>query len=145
MLKRLVKRVLPRPLLHEIRRYVLYGFEDVVDRLAGRREDMVPPKRMIYIGTFDFKKVGDEFMAYFRDLGRLSPDAEERRGRIGHERRRRGQRVDRAAPRAGIRNRPQCGREHLHIVEAGLRHGTAGDAPTMGESVDPGAVQRTCE
>jgi len=75
MIKNLIKKTVPVHVLESVKRNLFYGFSDLMDTLAGRREDMVPPKRMIFIGGMDFKKVGDEFLGHFRDLAGLSPDA----------------------------------------------------------------------
>ena len=47
---------------------------DSVDTVLGRRDPMIPPRRMIYIGSGDFRSRGDEFLGYFRDLCGLGED-----------------------------------------------------------------------
>ena len=47
---------------------------DSVDRVLGRRDPMIPPRRMIYIGSGDFRSRGEEFLGYFRDLCGLGED-----------------------------------------------------------------------
>jgi len=47
---------------------------DSVDTILGRRDPMIPPRRMIFIGSGDFRSLGDEFLGYFRDLCGLGED-----------------------------------------------------------------------
>jgi ubiquinone/menaquinone biosynthesis C-methylase UbiE len=47
---------------------------DVVDAILGRREDLVPPRRLSFVGSGDYVKLGDEFLQHFKDLGQLRPD-----------------------------------------------------------------------
>ena len=46
---------------------------DAVDRVRGRREPLVPPRRLNFVGPGDFVAVGDEFMRHFTELGGLKP------------------------------------------------------------------------
>lgn len=47
---------------------------DVADRLRGRSEPLVPPRRLNFVGPGDFVAVGDEFLRHFVELGALKPD-----------------------------------------------------------------------
>jgi ubiquinone/menaquinone biosynthesis C-methylase UbiE/peptidoglycan hydrolase CwlO-like protein len=51
-----------------------YFAMDTVDLLLGRRDKLTPPRRMISIGEGDFKKIGEEFLRYFIELGSLKPN-----------------------------------------------------------------------
>ena len=44
---------------------------DVADRVRGRGEPLVPPRRLNFVGPGDFVAVGDEFMRHFAELGGL--------------------------------------------------------------------------
>ncbi len=46
---------------------------DVIDTVVGRRDPFVPPRRLVYVGAGDYRRVGDEFRRYFTDLGGLEP------------------------------------------------------------------------
>ena len=46
---------------------------DFVDSLLGRRDPMVPPRRMIFVGSGDFLAIGEAFLDLFRKLGSLQP------------------------------------------------------------------------
>jgi SAM-dependent methyltransferase len=46
---------------------------DLVDRLRGRRDPLVPPRKMIFVGGPLFRAVGEEFFALFRRAG-LRPE-----------------------------------------------------------------------
>lgn len=47
---------------------------DSVDTVLGRRDPMIPPRRMIFIGSGDFRSRGEEFLGYFRNLCGLGRD-----------------------------------------------------------------------
>ena len=46
---------------------------DVKDRLSGRADRLVPPRRLDFAGHSDFVGTGDEFLSYFVELGGLQP------------------------------------------------------------------------
>ena len=46
---------------------------DARDRLSGRRDPLVPPRRLQFVGRGDFVATGDEFLGYFLDLAGLRP------------------------------------------------------------------------
>jgi len=49
--------------------------EDALDCLLGRRDELTPPKRKIFVGgREDYKRIGEEFLRYFIELGGLEPD-----------------------------------------------------------------------
>jgi SAM-dependent methyltransferase len=48
---------------------------DAMDALAGRRDQLTPPRRMSgYVGGGDFRATGEEFLGHFRELGDLRPE-----------------------------------------------------------------------
>jgi SAM-dependent methyltransferase len=46
---------------------------DAIDTLRGRRDPLTPPRRLIFVGDGDYRKIGQEFLEYFVELGRLQP------------------------------------------------------------------------
>jgi SAM-dependent methyltransferase len=46
---------------------------DQIDLLAGRRDALVPSRRLMCVGGGDFRRVGEAFLRLFRDLGGLKP------------------------------------------------------------------------
>jgi SAM-dependent methyltransferase len=45
---------------------------DALDALTGRRDHLIPPRRMSgYVGRGDFRATGEEFLGHFRDLAGL--------------------------------------------------------------------------
>lgn len=46
---------------------------DAADVLAGRRDRLVPPRRLDFVGHSDFAATGDEFLGHFVALGGLQP------------------------------------------------------------------------
>lgn len=47
---------------------------DLRDRLGGRGDRLVPPRRLDFVGHSDFVATGDEFLAHFRELAALGRD-----------------------------------------------------------------------
>jgi SAM-dependent methyltransferase len=47
---------------------------DLSDRVTGRADPLVPPRRMQFVGRGDFARTGDEFLGYLLDLAGLRPD-----------------------------------------------------------------------
>lgn len=70
MIQRL--RIVSQNLLKQAWRKLYYLPIDAIDRLKGRN-NMVPPRSMIFIGGGDFEKIGQEFKKYFVDLANLRP------------------------------------------------------------------------
>jgi len=46
---------------------------DVKDRVSGRSDRLVPPRRLDFVGHSDFVATGDEFLGHFVELGGLQP------------------------------------------------------------------------
>jgi SAM-dependent methyltransferase len=46
---------------------------DLRDRLSGRGDPLVPPRRLQFVGRGDFVATGDEFLRHFLDLAGLEP------------------------------------------------------------------------
>jgi len=57
--------------LKKILKYVYYTSLDLVDTLTFRRDKNYPPRRLNFVGSADFKAVGDEFLNHFFTLGGL--------------------------------------------------------------------------
>jgi SAM-dependent methyltransferase len=55
-------------------RNLVYGSLDALDNVRGRSGELVPPRRLGYVGAGNFRAVGQEFLGHFRDLGGLRPD-----------------------------------------------------------------------
>lgn len=73
MLKQVMKKALPPPVYHKLGLLVRYGIPDLADYVLGRRQPMVPPRRMIFIGGPKFIEIGDEFFGHFKKLGHIEP------------------------------------------------------------------------
>ncbi len=71
-LARRIRKRLPFQLKPLLRR-AYYLPIDVIEGLTGRRSDLVPPRRKMFVGDGDFCKTGREFLRYFIDLGGLQP------------------------------------------------------------------------
>ena len=52
---------------------IAYTCEDILNTLAGKRDPKYPPKRLNFVGSHDFKKVGEEFLGHLTTIGNLKP------------------------------------------------------------------------
>ena len=71
MVKDFIKSFIPSPIRRKMR-WVYDLFLDTLDLLRGRCP--VPPRKMIFVGSGDFRKVGKEFLRYVVELGGLKPN-----------------------------------------------------------------------
>ena len=71
-MKNFLNNYLP-PYIKPFLRKVYYLGADVIDTLKGK-DDLTPPRSMIFVGDGDFRKVGEEFKKYFIDLAEIRPD-----------------------------------------------------------------------
>lgn len=71
-MQKLLQRLIPDSLKPILKKsyYFSTGF---IDKLMGR-DSMIPPRSMIFIGSGDFTKIGEEFKKYFIELANLQPD-----------------------------------------------------------------------
>jgi len=65
-----LKRRIPPRLKAAIKR-LLYLPLDGLDVLLGKRDELQPPRRLVYIGNGDFKKIGQDFLKHFIEVGQL--------------------------------------------------------------------------
>ena len=66
---------MPRPPLAErVRDSLRLRSLDLKDRVSGRADRLVPPRRLDFVGHSDFVATGDEFLTHFVDLAGLQPD-----------------------------------------------------------------------
>lgn len=72
MVKDFIKQIIPKPIRRKMR-WVYDLLLDLLDWLTGKRDQLTPPRRMIFIGDGDFRKIGEEFFHYFIELGGLKP------------------------------------------------------------------------
>ncbi len=72
-LLRKIWRGVPRP-VREHAAFVYRGARDAVDVVLAGRQDLVPPRRLSFVGSGDFVKIGDEFFGYFVELCDLRPE-----------------------------------------------------------------------
>lgn len=70
LMKRIAKSIIPRPAIAVIRK-VCYFFVDRYELLFGLRDELTPPRSITNVGDGDFKKVGEEFLQYFIEIGGL--------------------------------------------------------------------------
>jgi len=60
--------------IYRLLKNIRYKLLDSIDLLLGKSNPLIPPRTMIFIGDGDYKKVGDEFLLYFKNLGGLKPN-----------------------------------------------------------------------
>jgi SAM-dependent methyltransferase len=65
----------PAPLLERARTSLRLRALDLRDRVAGRADPLIPPRRLHFVGhaESDFAQTGDEFLQHFTQLGGLKP------------------------------------------------------------------------
>ena len=67
----------PRSKLRYVCSKVFYFLRDIIDLLLGRRDSLIPPRRLMFDGPQDiltFKRDGEEFLNYLIKLGGLKPN-----------------------------------------------------------------------
>lgn len=67
-----IRKIIP-PFLMPAAKKVYFLFADMIDILKGK-DPLAPPKSLIFIGSGDFKQIGNEFRDYFINLGGLKPE-----------------------------------------------------------------------
>jgi ubiquinone/menaquinone biosynthesis C-methylase UbiE len=70
--KQRIIKAIPKPLKVLLKR-VYYIPVDLFEMLT-KRDDMIPPRSMIFIGAGDFIRIGEGFKRHFIDLGHLQPN-----------------------------------------------------------------------
>ena len=76
MIKKILKRIIPHPVLSAAKRTLVYSHLDLWDWVRGRREPLVPPRRKIFIGGPEYRRIGDWFFNYFRKECRITPQSQ---------------------------------------------------------------------
>lgn len=69
-MKKALRYLVPVPLKKRLK-WLLYSVLDLFDVVTGKRDKAYPPRRLNYVGSADFKAVGDEFATLFKELGEL--------------------------------------------------------------------------
>jgi len=67
-----LRRHIPRPVRNKLRR-IAYLPLDATDSLLGRRDDLTPPRGLMFVGKGDFRETGEEYLHTFIQAGGLSP------------------------------------------------------------------------
>ncbi|MBD3156962.1 methyltransferase domain-containing protein [Candidatus Peregrinibacteria bacterium] len=70
--KQKLKYILP-PGIKKVLKYVFYSIQDAVAFITGKRNKEYPPKRLNFVGSSEFKKIGNEFLQYFKQYGHITP------------------------------------------------------------------------
>ena len=68
-----IKKIMPKHIKNTLRWGYCFML-DIVDSLSGRRNEFVPPRRKIFVGSGDYLKTGEEFFKYFIDFAELKPN-----------------------------------------------------------------------
>jgi SAM-dependent methyltransferase len=69
----LLRRFIPEPTLNRAGSFVRHAPGDLLDKLTGRTDPLIPPRRKDFTGGAFFRETGDEFAAYFREYGQIAP------------------------------------------------------------------------
>lgn len=71
MKKKFLKKII-KPIVTVLRK-VYYFFVDIFESIFGLRDELTPPRSMIFIGNGDFVMIGEEFLQYFINKVGLKP------------------------------------------------------------------------
>ena len=80
-MKEIIRQVIPKP-IRKVLRWVYYSLRinrlylllaDATDVLLGKRDELTPPRRMIFVGDGDFKAEGKKALKLLIELGGLQP------------------------------------------------------------------------
>lgn len=69
-MKKALRYALPVP-LKKFLKTTVYTILDIKDVLTGQRDNAYPPRRLNFVGSADFKAVGNEFAGLFKNVGGL--------------------------------------------------------------------------
>ncbi len=72
-MKNRVQQFIPKPIKQTVQKFY-YFVLDSIDQLLSGRNELTPPKRMIFVGAGEFKKIGKLFLYYFIEYGGLRPN-----------------------------------------------------------------------
>ena len=67
-----MKKTLSQRIAIELRHFSLL-LSDIKEKIFSR-DELLPPRKMIFVGDGDFKQIGNEFLQYFIELGKLQPE-----------------------------------------------------------------------
>ena len=56
--------------MKKVLKYTFYSVQDAVDFMKGKKSGL-PPRRLNFVGSFDFENVGKEFFTHFKEKGGL--------------------------------------------------------------------------
>ena len=76
LLKNVIKAHVPFILISRIK-YIYFLLIDIINLSSGKNEELVPPLRLMFDGPRNieiFKKSGDEFLKYYKDLCDFKPE-----------------------------------------------------------------------
>ena len=65
-----IKCQVPEPIKAVLRK-PYHAMADPLEVLLGRRDALTPPNRLLFIGPGDYKKIGQDFLRHFVQLGGL--------------------------------------------------------------------------
>jgi len=72
-MKKALRYALPVPLKKALK-WGVYSVLDLSDVVTGKQDKAYPPRRLNFVGSANFKAVGDEFLGLFKALGGLKTD-----------------------------------------------------------------------
>ncbi len=73
IMRNIFREFIPKRIRLKMQR-VYYFPADTIDLLLGRRDELTPPKGMIFCGGGDFKKTGEGYLQHFMKIGGLQPN-----------------------------------------------------------------------
>lgn len=72
-IKAILKKIIPLKFRMLLKR-IYYDSLDALDKITFRHNKFIPPRRDIFVGDGNFKKIGEEFLNFFINIGGLQPN-----------------------------------------------------------------------
>ncbi len=67
-----MRYIIPVP-IKKFLKFNYYAVLDFCDKVTGKYDPKYPPRKLNFVGSSDFKKVGDELVTHFKKVGNLKP------------------------------------------------------------------------
>lgn len=72
-MKKFLKYLLPYQVKNFLKKIYYTGL-DFVDMIKGAKDRRYPPRRLNFVGSSEFKKIGEDFLVLFREKGHIQRD-----------------------------------------------------------------------
>ena len=76
-MKTLITKCIPKTVRKTVRRRLKTAKDlmlDALDLVLGRHRELIPPRRLMFVGDGEFRTTGNEFLGYLKQLAELQPE-----------------------------------------------------------------------